>query len=196
MTAEKMKQAQEALAQGKFDEALALLEDARADNPDDPEIRGLYAATHLARAIRLSNAAREARRLDLQRREIEYEEEFQDTPDTARAFDEAMAAIEEVLRVDPRHSKARMLKAALVFRQDRDSGRPKALEILRQLAADEPNNRQVAFTVRKIERPCERCGDTGFCSDCKGRGERTLLGIRRRCEACYGRGICPVCGVL
>ena len=196
MTAETLNRAREALEKGKFDEALRLVEAARSEAPEDLEIRDLYAATHLARAIRLSDAARESRRLDLGRRQIEYEEEFQDPLETAEAFQQAFAAIEEVLRVDPRHPKAQMLKAALLFRQDRDSGRPKALEILRRLAADEPSNRQVAFTIRKIERPCDRCGDTGFCSQCKGRGERKTLGIRRRCEACYGRGICPVCGVL
>jgi tetratricopeptide (TPR) repeat protein len=196
VTGDTLDRAKEALEAGRFEEALRLIAEARADRPDDPGVRDLFAATHLGRAIRLSNAAREARRLDLLRREIEYEEEFQDTPEAAKAFEEALTAIEEVLRVAPRHSKARMLKAALLFRQDRDTGRPKALEILRQLAADEPSNKQVLFTVRKIERPCERCGDTGFCSLCKGRGERSLLGIRRRCEPCYGRGICPVCGVL
>jgi tetratricopeptide (TPR) repeat protein len=196
VTAEKLDQAREALEQGKFDQALRLIAEAQAERPDDAEVRGLFAATHLARAIRLSNDAREARRQELRHREIEYEQEFQDTQETAEQFERALAAIEEVLRVDPGHSKARMLKAALVFRQDRESGRPKALEILRQLAGDEPGNRQVAFTIRKIERPCERCGDTGFCPYCKGRGERKLLGMSRRCEACYGRGICPVCGVL
>jgi tetratricopeptide (TPR) repeat protein len=196
VTPEKLDQAREALEQGKFDQALRLIAEAQAERPDDADVRGLFAATHLARAIRLSNEAREARRQELRHREIEYEQEFQDTPETAQEFERALAAIQEVLRVDPGHSKARMLKAALVFRQDRESGRPKALEILRQLAADEPANRQVAFTIRKIERPCERCGDTGFCPHCKGRGERKLLGMSRRCGACYGRGICPVCGVL
>jgi tetratricopeptide (TPR) repeat protein len=196
VTPEKLDQAKEALEQGKFDQALLLIAEAQAERPDDAEVRGLFAATHLARAIRLSNDAREARRQELRHREIEYEQEFQDTQETAQEFERALAAIEEVLRVDPGHSKARMLKAALVFRQDRESGRPKALEILRQLAADEPGNRQVAFTIRKIERSCERCGDTGFCPHCKGRGERKLLRMTRRCEACYGRGICPVCGVL
>jgi tetratricopeptide (TPR) repeat protein len=196
VTAEKLHQAKEALEQGKFDQALRLVEAARAERPDDPEVRGLYVDTHLARAIRLSNVAREARRKELLHRDIEYEQEFQDTQETALEFERALAAIDEVLRVDQGHSKARMLKAALAFRQDRESGRPKALEILRQLAADEPANKQVAFTIRKIERPCERCGDTGFCSLCKGRGERTLLRMSRRCGACYGRGICPACGVL
>ena len=87
-------------------------------------------------------------------------------------------------------------KAALVFRRDRESGRPQALEILQTLGAADPTNKQIPFTIRKIERPCVRCGDTGFCPHCKGRGQRRLLRMDRKCERCYGRGICPACGVL
>ena len=89
-----------------------------------------------------------------------------------------------------------MLKAALLFRRDRESGRPAALAILRGLSAADPSNKQVPFTIRKIERPCERCDDTGFCPHCKGRGQRRFLRMDRKCERCYGRGICPACGVL
>src|SRR5919197_3775355 len=140
VTAETLSRAREALERGRFEEALRLVEAARSEAPEDPEIRDLYASTHLARAIRLSDAARESRRLDLGRREIEYEEEFQDAPETVKAFQQALAAIEEVLRVEPKHPKAQMLKAALLFRQDRESGRPKALDLLRRLAADDPAN--------------------------------------------------------
>ncbi|MGI0148865.1 MAG: hypothetical protein ACREDF_04975 [Thermoplasmata archaeon] len=192
----KLEEAKAALDRGEFEAARKLAADAHAEQPDDPETRELYAATHLATAIRLSDKAREARRRDLLRREIEYEVEFQDSPEIAHAFDEALAAIEDVLRVDPGHWKARRLKAALVFRRDRTRGRPEALEILHALAAAEPANKQVPFTLRKVERPCERCGDTGFCPYCKGRGERRFLGMDRKCDRCYGRGICPACGVL
>src|SRR5207249_6572249 len=133
---------------------------------------------------------------DLLRREIDYDEEFQDSPEVARAYDEAAAAIDDVLRVAPDHWKTRMLKAALVFRRDRESGRPVALEILQALAAADPTNKQIPFTIRKIERPCVRCGDTGFCPHCKGRGQRRFLRMDSKCEQCYGRGICPTCGVL
>ena len=196
VVATKLEEAKVALERGEFEQARRLAADAHAERPDDPEIRELYAATHLARAIRLSDKAREARRLDLLRRKIDYDVEFQDTTEIAQAFDEALSAIEDVLRVEPGHWKTRMLKATLVFRRDRTSGRPAALEILRGLAEAEPTNKQVPFTIRKVERPCERCGDTGFCPYCKGRGERTFLRIDRRCERCYGRGICPACGVL
>ena len=70
------------------------------------------------------------------------------------------------------------------------------LEILQALAAADPTNKQIPFTIRKIERPCVRCGDTGFCPHCKGRGQRRFLRMDRKCEQCYGRGICPACGVL
>lgn len=196
MTSTKVDEAKAALERGEFDEAFRLSEEAQTEGPDDPAARELYAVIHLARAIRLSDRAREARRQDLLRREIDFDEEFQDGPEVARAYDDAAAAIDDVLRVAPDHWKARMLKAALVFRRDRESGRPQALEILQALAAADPTNKQIPFTIRKIERPCVRCGDTGFCPHCKGRGQRRLLRMDRKCERCYGRGICPACGVL
>ena len=192
----KVDEAKAALERGDFDAAFRLSEEAQTEQPEDSAAREMYAVIHLARAIRLSDRAREARRQDLLRREIDYDEEFQDSPEVARAYDEAAAAIDDVLRVAPDHWKTRMLKAALVFRRDRESGRPVALEILQALAAADPTNKQIPFTIRKIERPCVRCGDTGFCPHCKGRGQRRFLRMDRKCEQCYGRGICPACGVL
>lgn len=189
-------EAKAALERGEFERALELAAIARSERPDDPEVRELYASTHLAKAIRLSDRAREARRMDLIRRQIDYDVEFEDSPDIAAAFDEALAAIEDVVGVEPRHWKARMLKAALVFRRDRGTGREEALEILHTLAEEDPANKQVPYTIRRIERPCERCGDTGFCPHCRGRGEQAFLRTTRKCERCYGRGICPACGIL
>ena len=196
VTSTKVDEAKAALERGQFDAAFRLSEEAQTEQPEDPAAREMYAVVHLARAIRLSDRAREARRQDLLRREIEYDEEFQDSPEVARAYDDAAAAIDDVLRVAPDNWKARMLKAALVFRRDRESGRPQALEILEALAAADPTNKQIPFTIRKIERPCARCSDTGFCPHCKGRGQRRFLRMDRKCEQCYGRGICPACGVL
>ncbi|HEX9566828.1 MAG TPA: hypothetical protein VGA48_04455 [Thermoplasmata archaeon] len=196
MTSTKVEETKAALERGEFDAAFRLSEEAHTEQPEDPAAREMYAVIHLARAIRLSDRAREARRQDLLRREIDYDEEFEDSPEVARAYDEAAAAIDDVLRVAPDHWKTRMLKAALVFRRDRESGRPQALEILQALAAADPTNKQIPFTIRKIERPCVRCGDTGFCPHCKGRGQRRFLRMDRKCEQCYGRGICPACGVL
>jgi tetratricopeptide (TPR) repeat protein len=196
MAQTKFEEAKAALERGAFEEALHLSEAAQSERPEDPQARELYAVTHLAKAIRLSDKAREARRTDLLRREIDYDVEFQDVPEVSQVFEEALAAIEDVLRVDPNHWKAKMLKAALLFRRDRGSGRPAALAILQELSAADPANKQVPFTIRKIERPCERCDDTGFCPHCKGRGLRRTLGFERKCERCYGRGICPACGLL
>jgi len=196
VTSTKVEEAKAALERGEFDAAFRLSEEAQTEQPEDPTAREMYAVVHLARAIRLSDRAREARRQDLLRREIDYDEEFEDSPEVARAYDDAAAAIDDVLRVAPDHWKARMLKAALVFRRDRESGRPQALEMLQALAAADPTNKQIPFTIRKIERPCVRCGDTGFCPHCKGRGQRRFLRMDRKCEQCYGRGICPACGVL
>ncbi len=196
MSPTKLEEAKAALDRGDFDRAFALSEEAVSHEPTDPEVRELYALTHLAKAVRLSERAREARRQDLLRRQIDYDQEFEDSADVAQTYGAALAAIDDVLRVEPGHWKALMLKATLLFRKDREAGRPQALEILRQLAAADPANKQVPFTIRKIERPCPRCGDTGFCPYCKGRGTKRLLGMDRRCERCYGRGICPACGVL
>jgi len=192
----KMGEAKDALERGDFERAFRIVEEAVAAAPDDPEARELYAVTHLAKAIRLSDRAREARRQELIRRAIDYDVEFDDTADVSRMFDEALAVIEDVLRVQPGHWKALLLKASLMFRRDRMAGRPEALEILAKLAEADPTNRQVPFTIRKIERPCARCKDTGFCSYCRGRGTKRFLRMESKCEKCYGRGICPACGVL
>ena len=196
MSTTKTGEAKDALERGEFERAFRVVEEAVASTPDDPETRELYAVTHLAKAIRLSDRAREARRQELIRRAIDYDVEFEDTAEVARMFDEALAGIEDVLRVQPGHWKALLLKASLLFRKDRMAGRPQALEILAKLAEADPTNRQVPFTIRKIERPCARCGDTGFCPYCKGRGTSRFLRIESKCEKCYGRGICPACGVL
>ena len=196
LTSTKLDDLKEALKAGEFDRSLHLAEEANAESPDNPEVRELYAVTHLAAAIRLSDAAREARRLELIRRDIDYDVEFEDSPEVNETFQRALSAIDDVLRIEPTHWKALMLKASLLFRKDREHGRPQALEILHALAEANPSNKQVPFTIRKIERPCPRCGDTGFCPYCKGRGTKRFLRMDRKCEQCYGRGICPACGVL
>ena len=188
--------AKEALERGDVEGARAQVDRAFAETPDDPEVRELYSSLHLARAIRLAAVAREARRKDIVSRDIPYDEEFQDSPEVARHFEEALAAMDEVLMAVPGHEKAQMTKAAILFRRDREGGRPQALEILQAVAAANPANRQVALTIRKIERPCPRCSDTGFCPDCRGRGTKRFLRMERTCETCHGQGICLLCGVL
>lgn len=189
-------EARAAIDRGEADRAREIIARAYEANPSDEAVRELYAALHLAHAIRLAAQAREARRQDIARRKIPYDVEFEDTPEVARAFDEALAAHDAVLRAEPTHEKALIMKATLLFRRDRHGGREEALRILRDLQEAHPDHRQVAFAFRKIEKACERCGDTGFCPYCRGRGSKPLLTIERRCERCHGQGICPACGVL
>lgn len=189
-------QARSAVDRGEADRARELVARAYEANPADPEVRELYAGLLLALAIRSAAKAREARREDIVRRDIGFDEEFQDSPEVANVFDEALAAHDAVLRINPGHEKALMMKAALLFRRDRETGRVQALEILRGLVAAHPDNRQVAFTIRKVERPCPRCSDTGFCPDCAGKGSRRFLGMARKCESCHGQGICLFCGLV
>ncbi len=188
--------AKKALERGDAEAARSLVDKAFAERSTDAEVRDLYASLHLARAIRLAAAAREARRQDIVRRDIPYDQEFHDSPEVAKAFEVALAAVDDLLAAVPDHEKARMTKASILFRRDRGAGRLQALEILSTIAEAHPTNKQVAFTIRKIERPCPRCSDTGFCPDCRGRGAKRFLGMERRCEACHGQGICLLCGVL
>src|SRR2546430_10611910 len=71
----KFDEAKAALERGAFDEALRLLDVAHAEDPDDAQTRELYAVTHLAKAIRLSEKARQARQAAIERRAIEYDQE-------------------------------------------------------------------------------------------------------------------------
>ena len=186
----------EALERSRPDEARALADRAYRDHPGDPGVRDVYAALHLAEAIRLSSRARDLRRQDIVARDIPYDVEFEDSPEVVAAFDAAAAAIEAVLAAEPEHEKARMMKASLLFRRDRAAGRPAALAILQAIADENPANRQVLYAIKKIGTPCPRCSDSGFCPRCRGRGSRRRLGIESKCEACHGQGICLVCGVL
>lgn len=196
MAEDPLAQAKAALERSGPDEARALVDQAYRERPADPEVREMYAALHLARAIRLSSRARELRREDIVSRDVPYDTEFDDSPGVAKAFDDAAAAIDEVLAADPAHEKALMMKASLAFRRNRESGRPEALTILQGIAAGNPANRQVLYAMKKISAPCTRCSDSGFCPRCRGRGSRRRLGFESKCEACHGQGICLVCGVL
>ncbi len=191
-----MAPAKAALERSAPDEARALVDQAYEAHPEDPEVREMYAALHLAQAIRLSSRARELRRQDIVTRDIPYDTEFEDGPAVAKAFDEASAALEAVLAADPNHEKALMMKASLAFRRNRETGRPEAIRLLQGVVAANPANRQVLYTIKKISTPCPRCSDSGFCPRCRGRGSRRRLGLEARCESCRGQGICLVCGIL
>lgn len=196
MAEDAFEEAKAALEAGDAEKARTLMDRAFAERPTEADVRALYAALHLARAIRLAADAREARRQDIVARDIPYEEEFEDAPGVAKAFDGALTAVEAVLAADPRHEKALTTKAAVLFRRDRAAGRPAALEILKAVAEANPDNKQVAAAIRRIERPCPRCSDTGFCPYCRGRGSKRFLGVERKCEKCHGQGICLACGIL
>ncbi|MGQ0798036.1 MAG: hypothetical protein ACT4OI_09295 [Methanobacteriota archaeon] len=196
MASESYQEARAAADRGDTAKALEAAARAFEASPDDPAVRDLYASLALARGIRLSAAAREARRDDIVRRDIGYDEEFTDTPEVARAFDEALAAIERATAIEPGHVKARMMEAALLFRRDRVAHRAKALEILREVQAAHPENRQIGLEIRRIERACERCSDTGFCPYCRGRGTRRFLRVESACARCHGQGICLACGLV
>ncbi len=189
-------QAKEALERGEAEAARTLVDQAYRKEPANAEVREMYTALRLALAIRLAARAREARREDIVRRDIPYETEFDDAPEVTQAFDGAAAELEEVLVAEPKHEKALVMKASLLFRRNRETGRPAALAILRGIAESNPANRQVLYAIRKVEVPCKRCGDSGFCSRCRGRGYRRVLGFESKCEACHGQGICIVCGIL
>ncbi len=196
MASELYQEARAAAERGDTAKALEVAARAYAASPDDVGVRELYAALAVARGIRLSAAAREARRHDIVRRDIGYDEEFSDTPDVAQAFDEALSAIERALTIEPGHAKALMMKAALLFRRDRVTHRAEALGILREIQTAHSENRQVGLEIRRIERPCERCSDTGFCPYCRGRGVTRRLRIEGKCERCHGQGICLACGLV
>lgn len=196
MTEDLLAPAKAALERSAPDEARALADRAYEAHPEDPEVRAMYAALHLAEAIRLSSRARELRRQDIVARDIPYDQEFEDAPAVAKAFDDAAAAIDAVLAVDPNHEKALMMKASLAFRRERATGRPQALGILQAIASANPANRQVLYAIKKVATPCPRCSDSGFCPRCRGRGSRRRLGLESKCETCHGQGICLVCGIL
>lgn len=196
MSEEALAPVKAALEQSHAEEARGLVDVAYREHPEDPGVREMYAALHLAAAIRLSSRARELRRQDIVAREVPYDTEFEDSPEVARAFDDAAAAIDAVLGVDPKHEKALMMKASLAFRRDRVKGRAEALAILEAIATSNPSNAQVRYAMRKIGTPCTRCSDSGFCPRCRGRGSKRRLGMESKCESCHGQGICLVCGVL
>jgi hypothetical protein len=89
-----------------------------------------------------------------------------------------------------------MMKASTLHRFDRAGRREEALGLLRRISEAHPENRQVRLLVRKVERRCEECTDSGFCPHCGGRGTRTVLRFKRKCERCWGQGICLKCGIL
>ncbi len=193
---EAYERARAAIDAGRFEEAIAAAKEAFGADPSDAPIRELYVDLHLARGVKLAALARDLRRRDIARREIPVDVEFQDGERVRGEFESALAAFDAVLAADPGNEKALMMKASTLHRFDRAGRREEALALLRRLAEDHPGNRQVQLVIKKVERACPECSDSGFCPYCRGRGARTVLGFRRRCERCWGQGVCLKCGLL
>ena len=188
--------ARDAVDAGRFADAVSAVDGAFAADPTDTAVRELYAGLHLAEAVKAAARARELRRKSIVDRKIGYDEDFADSDETKRAFQEAIAAFDRVLDADPTNEKALMLKAAALHRFDRTARRAEAVTAVRRILAAHPENRQAKAALRKIEKACADCSDSGFCPACGGRGYRPLLGVERRCNRCWGQGICHRCGVL
>ena len=188
--------ARQAVDAGRFGDAKRAIDDAFTADERDAAIRELYTGLHLAAAVKAVARARELRRKSIVDRGIEYDEEFADTEETRRAFEEAIAEFDRVLVVDPGHGKALMLKAAALHRFDRAARRAEAAAAVRNVLAANPENQQAKLALRKIEKACDACSDSGFCPHCGGRGSRSILGFVRKCNRCWGQGICLRCGVL
>ena len=193
---EAYERARKAVDAGRFEDAIGASEEAHRLEPDDGPIQELYVGLHLARGVRLSTGARDLRRQDIVARDIPVGEEFQDSDPVKAAFLRALDALDAVLAVDPGNEKALMIKASVLHRFDRAGRREEALALLRRIAEAHPENRQVRLMIRKVERKCEECSDSGFCPHCRGRGTRTVLRIKAKCDRCWGQGICLKCGVL
>ncbi len=188
--------ARAAVDAGRFNDAKSAIDEAYAADQSDAPIRELYTGLHLASGVKASARARDLRRASVVRRGIGYDQEFTDTDETVRTFEEAIAEFDRVLAADPAHEKALMLKAAVLHRFDRAGRCSEAMEAVQRILAAHPENRQAKLALRKIERTCEECSDSGFCPHCGGRGSRRLLGMERRCNRCWGQGICLRCGLL
>ena len=193
---EAYERARAAIDGGRFEDAIAAVEEAFRLDPDDAPIRELFLGLHLARGVKLAALARGLRRQDIAEREIPVDVEFQDSDRVREAFEQALAAFDAVLAADPGNEKALMMKASALHRFDRAGRREEALRLLRRLAEDHPENHQVRLVMKKVERACPECTDSGFCPHCAGRGTRTVLGFRRKCDRCWGQGVCLKCGVL
>src|SRR3989442_12488848 len=193
---EAYERARKAVDAGQFEGALARADEAFRLEPEDGPIRELYVGLHLARGVKLAAAARDLRRQEVVARDIGVGKEFEDSERVRGAFQEALGAFDAVLSADPTNEKGLMMKASTLHRFDRASRREEALELLRELKEAHPENRQLRLVIKKVEKKCDECSDTGFCPHCGGRGTRTLLGFKRRCDKCWGQGICLRCGVL
>ena len=193
---EAYERARKAIDAGRFDEAIDAARESFRLDPGDGPGRELYVGLELARGIKLAAKARDLRRQEVIERDIRVDQEFQDSERVMEAFHKALDAFDAVLAADPENEKALMMKASALHRFDRTNRREEALLLLRRVAEAHPGNRQVRLVMKKVEKACEDCSDTGFCPHCSGRGSRRILGFTTRCDKCWGQGICLKCGVL
>lgn len=202
---ELLEKAKSHLVAGQFLEAKAAVQEAYALDPSDSRVQEIHGNVFLAHGIRLSGVARERRRQEIEARGRPGEA-FEDSAEVAHAFEEMLEAFDQVLAVNPDHVKALSLKAEGLIRFDR-ANRGQALAVYDEAGralertvipgpALERGRQNLLRARRRIERPCDRCDDTGFCPECQGSGWRTRLGVRTKCESCLGHGICKQCGVL
>jgi len=193
---EAYEKARKAVDAGRFDDALNAAEEAFRLEPEDGPIRELHVGLNLARGVKLAAAARDLRRQEVVARDIGVDVEFEDSDRVKAAFQDALNAFDAVLSADPENEKAMMMKASTLHRFNRATRREEALGLLRRIQEAHPENRQLRLVIKKVEKKCDECSDSGFCPHCGGRGTRTLLGFKRRCDKCWGQGICLRCGVL
>ena len=193
---EAYERARKAVDAGRFDEALSAAGEAFRLESEDGPIRELHVGLNLARGVKLAAAARDLRRQEVVARDIGVEVEFEDSDRVKGAFQDALNAFDAVLSADPENEKAMMMKASTLHRFNRATRREEALGLLRRIQEAHPENRQLRLVIKKVEKKCDECSDSGFCPHCGGRGTRTLLGFKRRCDKCWGQGICLRCGVL
>src|SRR2546426_8230189 len=175
---EAYERARKAVDAGRLEDAIAASEEAHRLEPEDGPIRELYVGLNLARGVRLSAAARDLRRQEIVARDIPVGEEFQDSESVTSAFQRALDAFDAVLGVDPENERAVMMKASTLHRFDRAGGGEEALGLLRRISEAPPENRQVRLVIRKVERRCEECSDSGFCPHCGGRGTGPSCGSK------------------
>ena len=183
----------ELLAAGKAEEARTLVTELVKAEPGNAEVLAAFEGLHLAEGVKRATRARDRRRaeiLKLPREDLDY----RDPPEVDAAFDASVACFDEVLARNPASVKAMLLRAGVLHAKQRD--RERTVGLLQAALKINPAAKDVQMNLRKLMRPCAACEDTGFCSECHGRGIRKRLWGESRCERCLGQGICRRCSIL
>lgn len=189
-------QANAALRSRNLPQAVDLIDQAREMDASDKEIASLYVSIHLARGVIAASDARNKRRDAIRQVRPGPGDDFRDDERTLSTFRNALADVQKVLSVDPGDPKAITLKAGILLLMDRGVNRSIAIDLLNEVLRAHPESKDTLLNLRKISQPCQKCGDTGFCPDCGGTGERVGIVLTKRCERCMGRGVCVACGII